>query len=441
MTASRSNGERFFIEVRTIPVRYRGATHAITVARDITVRMAAEVERARLEEQLRQAQKMEAIGHLAGGIAHDFNNILTGILGYLVLATEHPEAAGSVNLQRYLEQAQASALRARDLIQQLLTFASRGRRGDRSALALSDVVADARDLVRSAMPSALEIRMTIDEVPAVVADKVQIEQVLLNLCINARDALHGLGTVNVTVQSIDAAGLVCASCRTRIAGEFVQLAVSDTGPGIPPDVLKRIFEPFYSTKAAGKGSGMGLAVVHGIVHEHGGHVVVDTFTAQGTTFRILLPPADGSAAVSVPASPVGAWSRTASAMLHGRVLVVDDEPSVAQFMRELLGSWGLVTSVARDAEEALSMLRVDPDTYDLVITDQTMPQMSGLELAEAISRMAAAPPVVLYTGYADAIDTAMLSAAGVKALVRKPLESGELRAAITRCLPPHDANG
>ena len=292
MTAIRRNGERFFIEVRTIPVRYRGATHAITVARDITVRMAAEAERARLEEQLRQAQKMEAIGHLAGGIAHDFNNILTGILGYLVLAAEHPEVAGNVKLKRYLEQAQASGLRARDLIQQLLTFA-RGRRGNRSAIALPALVAEAHDLIRSAMPSTLELQMTIDEVPKVVADTVQIEQVLLNLCINARDALNGVGTVNVAVRPLVTGDLVCASCLKRIAGDFVELAVRDTGPGIPPDVLKRIFEPFYSTKAVGKGSGMGLAVVHGIVHEHGGHVIVDTLVGRGTAFRILLPPMEG----------------------------------------------------------------------------------------------------------------------------------------------------
>jgi PAS domain S-box-containing protein len=437
MTARRRNGERFFVEVRTIPVRYRGATHAITVARDITVRMAAEVERARLEEQIRQAQKMEAIGHLAGGIAHDFNNILTGILGYLVLAAEHPEVSGNVKLKRYLEQAQASGLRARDLIQQLLTFA-RGRRGDRSAIALPTLVAEAHDLIRSVMPSTLQLQMTMDEVPSVVADKVQIEQVLLNLCINARDALNGVGTVNVTVHPVVMVDVVCASCRQRIVGEFVELAVSDTGPGIPPDVLKRIFEPFYSTKPVGKGSGMGLAVVHGIVHEHGGHIIVDTVTGRCTTFRILLAPAAAPASALVPGDAGGAESRTARSRLRGRVLVVDDEPSVAEFMRELLDSWGLEASVAGEPEAALAMLRVNGKSYDLVITDQMMPRMSGLQLAEEIGRMSDAPPVVLYTGYADAVDPAKLSSAGVKGLVRKPLEPGELRAVIAGYLQRDD---
>jgi PAS domain S-box-containing protein len=440
-TASRKNGEQFFIEVRTIPVRYQGATHAITVARDITVRMAAEVERARLEEQLRQAQKMEAIGHLAGGIAHDFNNILTGILGYLALAAEQDEVTGNARLNRYLNQAQASALRARDLIQQLLTFAARGRRGERTAISLPALVDQAHDLIRSAMPSTLQLRMSMHDVPSVVADRVQVEQVLLNLCINARDASDGAGMVYVAVNSIAISDVVCASCRQRIAGEFVELSVHDAGPGIPPDVLKRIFEPFYTTKAVGKGSGMGLAVVHGIVHEHGGHIIVDTVTGRGTTFRILLPPAPTPASAHVLPDAGGADTQAAISKLRGRVLVVDDEPAVAEFMRDLLGSWGLEAAIAAEPEAALAMLRADDKRYDLVITDQTMPRMSGLQLAEAIGRMPEAPPVVLYTGHADAVDPAKLATAGVKGLVRKPLEPGELRAVIADYLERDEPEG
>ena len=440
VVAFAKNGERLVIEVRTIPVRYRGATHAITVTRDITERKSAEAERARLEEQLRQAQKMEAIGHLAGGIAHDFNNILTAILGYVVLAGEHPEVIGNVKVKGYLEQARASARRAQDLIQQLLTFA-RGRRGDRSAISLPALVAEAHAFVRSAMPSTLELQMTIEEVPKVAADTVQLEQVLLNLCINARDALNGVGMVNVAVRPVFMAEVVCASCGRRVAGDFVELVVRDNGPGIPPEVLERIFEPFYSTKAVGKGSGMGLAVVHGIVHEHGGHVSVDTFVGRGTAFRILLPPIKGPEATHVYGNAGKAESRTARSKLRGRVLIVDDEPSVAEFMRELLDSWGLEASVAGEPEAALAMVQVNAEAYDLVITDHTMPRMSGLQLAGEIGRMSAAPPVVLYTGYADAVDPAKLLAAGVKGLVRKPLEPSELRTVITgylKCDNPED---
>ena len=430
MAAIRKNGERFLIEAQTIPVRYRGATHAITVARDITKRKAAEAERMHLEMQLRQAQKMEAIGHLAAGIAHDFNNILTGMLGYIALATERQEAIGDAKLGGYLEQAQASCRRARDLIQQLLTF-SRGRRGERRAISLSALVAEAHGLVRSTMPATLELQVTLDEVaPVVVADRVQLEQVLLNLCINARDALDGTGIVGIIVRQTRSADLVCSSCRGRVAGDFVELVVCDDGPGIPPAVMGRIFEPFFSTKDVGKGSGMGLAVVHGIVHEHGGHVVVEAPQERGTTFRILLPPGAEDRRAEARAEASGPAPRAARPALRGRVLVVDDEQSVAEFMRELLRTWGLEVDLAPGPEEALSMLGSDPGAYDLVITDQTMPRMSGLQLAGRIARLSPAPPVVLYTGYADDVRRHELEAARVKDLVRKPVEPSELRAVV-----------
>jgi acetyl-CoA synthetase len=430
MAAIRKNGERFLIEAQTIPVRYRGATHAITVARDITKRKAAEAERMHLEMQLRQAQKMEAIGHLAAGIAHDFNNILTGMLGYIGLATDRQEGIGDAKLGGYLEQAQASGRRARDLIQQLLTF-SRGRRGERRAISLSALVAEAHGLVRSTMPATLELQVTLDEVaPVVVADRVQLEQVLLNLCINARDALDGTGTVGVMVRETRSADLVCSSCRGRVAGNFVELVVCDDGPGIPPAVMGRMFEPFFSTKDVGRGSGMGLAVVHGIVHEHGGHVVVEAPQERGTTFRILLPPGAEDLRAEARAEASGPAPRAARPALRGRVLVVDDEQSVAEFMRELLRTWGLEVDLAPGPEEALSMLGSDPGAYDLVITDQTMPRMSGLQLAGRIARLSPALPVVLYTGYADNVRRQELEAARVKDLVRKPVEPSELHAVV-----------
>ncbi len=429
-TAIRKNGEPLSIEVRTIPVRYRGATHAITVTRDITERKAAEVERGRLEEQLRQAQKMEAIGHLAGGIAHDFNNILTAIVGYVLMAAEQHEAARNATLKRYLEQARASARRAQELIQQLLTFA-RGQRGERRVVSLPALVTEAYEFVRSTMPSTLELHTTVDEVANVVADTVQLEQVLLNLCINARDAMNGVGTIDVAVRPALPHAVICASCRKRFGGNFVELAVADNGSGMRREVLERIFEPFYSTKAVGKGSGMGLAVVHGIVHEHGGHVLVDTIPGQGTTFRILLPSTEAAGTAAVRTRPSADGSQGPSSKLRGRVLIVDDEPSVAEFMRELLDSWGLEASVVSEAQAALALVQADAQRYDVVITDQTMPRMSGLQLAEEIRRMSAAPPVVLYTGYEDAVDAGRLSAAGIKSLVRKPFEPSELRTVIS----------
>jgi CheY-like chemotaxis protein len=227
-----------------------------------------------------------------------------------------------------------------------------------------------------------------------------------------------------------AADVVCASCRKRVTGDFVELVVRDNGPGMPFAVLERIFEPFYSTKPVGKGSGMGLAVVHGIVHEHGGHVIVDTAVGEGTAFRVLLPPTmSPESTVYRNAAPANA--PVARSKLRGRVLIVDDEPSVAKFMRDLLDSWGIDASAVCDPEAALSILQANVAGFDLVITDHTMPRMSGLRLAEEIGRMSAPPPVLLYSGNAEAVDPAGLSAAGIRGLIRKPLEPTELRSLIT----------
>ncbi|MDX1375773.1 MAG: PAS domain S-box protein, partial [Burkholderiales bacterium] len=287
--ATRKNGETFYIETRGVPIQYKGQPHVLYVGRDITERKRAEIERAALEAQLRQAQKMEAIGQLTGGIAHDFNNILTGIMGYLVLAGERPAAFEDPRLARHLEQARLGAQRARDLIQQMLTF-SRGRRGSATPVALGPLIAEATALLRSSLPATLELRTAMEKgLPQVRIDPVQFEQVLLNLCINARDAMEGSGTVRVHARIADASGQRCASCKQKLDGRFVEIAVEDEGHGIPPEVLERMFEPFFSTKDVGRGSGMGLASVHGIVHEHGGHIVVDTLPGRGTTFRIELP--------------------------------------------------------------------------------------------------------------------------------------------------------
>jgi signal transduction histidine kinase len=234
---------------------------------------------------------MEAIGQLTGGIAHDFNNILTSIVGYVTLAAERDGAARDAKLAGYLEQATRSCRRARDLIQQMLTF-SRGRRSARQPVDLMRLVTESARLLHSSMPATLDLQTTRGEnVPLVSLDPVQAEQVLLNLCINARDAVEGEGRVRVGVRRARHAA-VCASCRTAIDGEFVELAVSDNGPGIVPEVMERMFEPFYSTKEIGKGSGMGLAMVHGIVHDHGGHLIVETGPGQGATFRALFPALD-----------------------------------------------------------------------------------------------------------------------------------------------------
>jgi CheY-like chemotaxis protein len=261
---------------------------------------------------------------------------------------------------------------------------------------------------------------------------VQIEQVLLNLCINARDAAGETGRIRVTVREWRTETCLCASCRAPVAGRHVEMAVADNGPGIAPGMLERVFEPFYSTKEVGKGTGMGLAVVHGIVHEHGGHVCVDTSPDTGTVFRVLLPLADGDGAQSVAGG--GRVRSARPPLLRGRVLLVDDEHAVLAFMRELLEGWGLDVTPCTSATEALEALEYGGDDVALVITDHTMPRMTGLQLAGEIGRAYPGLAVVLYTGYAEGLPEGGVEASGVRAVVRKPIEPAELRNAIVPLL-------
>jgi signal transduction histidine kinase/CheY-like chemotaxis protein len=423
----RKDGAPIDVEMRAVPMLYRGKPHALGMARDITARKRAEAERDALELQLGQAQKMEAIGHLTGGIAHDFNNLLASIMGYVVLAleknAERSGAAADPKLGRYLDQALASSRRARDLIQQMLTF-SRGQRGSPRVVDLAEAVARSVKLVRGSIPPTLEMRTELGPDARVLLDPVQLDQVLFNLAINARDAMGETGSLAVTVRPAEALRAVCASCRQRFAGAFVELAVADSGPGIAPHVLERMFEPFYTTKEVGRGSGMGLATVHGIVHEHRGHIVVERAAAGGSRFRVLFPALAEGTPLASPA-PESARARK-RAPLAGRVLVVDDEPLVADFMRELLSSWGIDAVATTDPRQALVAFTAAPHAYDLVITDQTMPSTTGLGLARELLARRPGLPVILCTGHIDPIAQRELESAGIRGLLHKPVELDEL---------------
>ncbi|HET7672495.1 MAG TPA: PAS domain S-box protein [Burkholderiales bacterium] len=417
--AVRKDGTPLDIEMRAVPMVYRGKPHALGMARDITARKRAEAERAGLEAQLRQAQKMEALGHLTGGIAHDFNNLLASIMGHVVLAIERNP--GDAKLARYLDQSLASARKARDLIKQMLTF-SRGQRGTPRVVSLGQAVEESLKLLRGSLPSTVEIATCIDPVEtAVMVDPVQLDQVVLNLAINARDAMAGAGHLTVSVRSARATQAVCASCRQPFDGSFVELAVGDSGPGVAPEVLERMFEPFFTTKEVGRGSGMGLATVHGVVHEHGGHIVVDTSAPRGGLFRILLP----ALAAGTEAKPLEApKARGQREPLRGRILVVDDEAPVAEFLRELLESWGISARAVTSPAAALEVFGAE--AYDLVITDQTMPGTTGFRLARELLARRPGLPVILCTGHIDEIASRELESAGIRGLLHKPVEPDEL---------------
>jgi PAS domain S-box-containing protein len=430
--ALRKDGTRILIEVHAIPFLHRGEAHVLAIARDITERRAAEAERERLEAQLRQAQKMEAIGQLTGGIAHDFNNILTSVIGYLVLGQERAGVLGDERLQRQLDKAHLAAQRARELIAQMLAFARR-QRGERRVLPLAPLVRQTLQLLRSTLPTSMALNALLphdDAGPCVQADAVQLEQVLFNLCLNARDALGESGLIKVRLRECSGA-YTCASCRAQLPPtSWVELSVADTGSGIAPGTLERMFEPFFSTKEVGRGSGMGLAMVHGIVHDHGGHVVVETAPQAGSVFRVLLPPAQGLA----PPEPELPAPAVAGRPLAGRVMVVDDEAMVGDFMVELLDGWGLQVVLQRDPLLALAWLEQPDQALDLLITDQTMPQLSGLQLAQRAGSLRPGLPVLLYTGNAEGIDADEARRHGVCGVLRKPVDAEALQALIRRCL-------
>ncbi|MEQ8234923.1 MAG: PAS domain S-box protein [Gammaproteobacteria bacterium] len=431
--AMRANGDEFPIEAAIGVVEGSRGVIFIGYLRDITEQRAIEAQRELLEGQLRQAQKMEAIGHLTGGIAHDFNNILTSVLGYVELAAERVEGGDDERVVRYLERARRSGERARDLVQQMLTF-SRGQQGAPRELDLADVVTEGLQLLEPMLPASVHIETQCEtDLPHTVIDPMHVEQVLVNLCINARDAMDGSGTLRVVLTHPRARPRICSACQQAVSGDFVELAVGDTGPGMTPEVLEHVFEPFFSTKAVGRGSGMGLATVHGIVHEYGGHVVVDTAPGAGAVFRVLLPACRSATPADADAGAAGAAPD--GAPLVGRVLVVDDNPAVAEFLEELLSGWGLEVRVITDAASALRCFRGDPHAFDVVVLDQTMPRMSGLELAGALLTVRPEVPVILYTGYAEGLTEQRVRAAGIRALVRKPLDIPAFRTELGALLP------
>jgi len=433
-TAMRADGSEFPVELAISVAAAPDGNIYVGHLRDISARREAEARRAELEGQLRQAQKMEAIGQLTGGIAHDFNNILTSITGYVVLAGERAERIGDATIARQLDQAHIAAQRARDLISQMLAFARR-QRSERRPTRLADALPQSAQLLRSTLPSSISLATSFDPAtPPVLADPIQIEQVLFNLCINARDAIVDAGSIRIDL-AVGAHAGTCASCRAPVRGNWATLTVTDTGSGIDATVRARMFEPFFTTKPVGRGSGMGLAMVHGIVHDHAGHLLVDSPDGEGTVFRVLLPVA-ASGEVAVSGAPA---SVQAPSQLAGTILLVEDEAMVGAFMTELLGGWGLAVVRASDGIDAERRLADGETRIDVVLTDQTMPGMTGLALAARSRELRPDVPVLLYTGFGEGLDEADVARSGVRAVLRKPVDRVVLHAALSRALAPADA--
>ena len=396
------------------------------VSRDITERKIAEEEKTKLQSQLQQVQKMESIGTLAGGIAHDFNNILGIIVGNTELAMDDiPEW----NPARHnLEEIRTASIRARDMVKQIMAF-SRQSKEEMKPVRIGPIIKESLKLLRSSIPTTIEIYQNISSNSDTVrANPTQINQILINLCTNAAHAMGEKGGVlEVRLEDFELDVEAAIHYHDLSSGKYVRLTVSDTGTGIEPKVLERIFDPYFTTKEVGEGSGMGLSVVHGIVKIHGGGLSVMSEPGKGTIFHILLPCLEDEPEPEVKISiemPKG----------REKILFVDDEKAMVNAIQPIIERLGYKVTARTSSIEALEVFRANPGRFDLVITDFTMPNMSGMELAKALLKLQSDIPIILCTGYSEHINEDKAKASGVSAFLMKPVVLDEIAHIIRKVL-------
>ncbi len=423
-----NRGRKVIVEIRENPVVENGRTVAIVgSATDITAHKKAEQEREALQRQLIQAGKMQSIGTLAGGIAHDFNNILGIILGNAQLAMLDLPQENRVRSR--INEIETACLRAKDVVLQLLSF-SRQREQRKQPLNPAKLVSDTVRLLRASIPSSIEILYQNHEpIQTINANPTQIQQVIINLCNNAAQAMEpGGGTLTICLEMADAHDLTIPELEAFSATEAVRLTIEDTGTGIDPAIQDRIFDPYFTTKEVGKGSGMGLAMVHGIVHNHGGVISVKSEMGCGTVFTVLLP-----ASPMPPADEVAADSGSVPGGTES-ILIVDDEKGLTQILEAMLTNLGYTVKTNQDPEEALTTFTASPSRFDLIITDMTMPHINGLELCAAIKKIRPDIPVIVCTGHNSQPNADFLKHADIAAVVMKPVTTTEIAQTIRRIL-------
>ncbi|MFA7382455.1 MAG: response regulator [Desulfurivibrionaceae bacterium] len=390
----------------------------------------AEEEKAKLETQLRQAQKMEAIGTLAGGIAHDFNNILSIIFGYNDLAIREKDP--NVR-QEYLEELKKGAVRAKELVAQILAF-SRKTEQQKQPLQVSLILKEALKMLRASIPTTIEIRQNIVASGLVLADPTQIHQLIMNLCTNASYAMRETGgTLAVSLAEINI-GEKDYSYAKLTPGSYLKLEVSDTGGGIAPEIQEKIFEPYFTTKKPGEGTGLGLAVAHGIVQGHHGHITVYSEPGKGTSFHVYLP------LTEQVAGPLA--DKTAPKDLRGkgeRILFVDDEGQIREVVAAILAKNNYQVTTFADGVQAWEEFQKQPGQFDLVITDMTMPSMTGAELAQKILAFSQETPVILCTGQSELINKEKAFAMGIRDYLNKPVLMETLLGAARKALEKNSA--
>jgi PAS domain S-box-containing protein len=402
------------------PLRFVGSSS------DVTAQKQSHADKEQLEAQLRQSQKMEAIGTLAGGIAHDFNNILGAILGYGELA--HQQSPAGSPIRRYLDNVMHAAERAQTLVERILGF-SRSGLGDRVPVNIQFVVEETLELLEASLPAGIRLESRIEAGnAAVVGDGTYLHQVAMNLCTNAIQAMERGGVLGVVLDCTELYEPRALSRGSLAPGPYVRLSVSDTGVGIPPAVLERMFDPFFTTKGVGEGTGLGLSLVHGIVADLGGAIHVTTKAGEGTTFEIWLPVVGETTIPAVEA---------ARALPRGNgetIMIVDDESQLVALAEEITAQLGYEPVGFDSSEAALAAFRTAPRRFDAVLTDESMPDMIGTELAREMLRIRPKMPVILMSGYGGAQLTNRAAEVGVTEVLRKPLHRRDLAESLARAL-------
>jgi PAS domain S-box-containing protein len=415
-----SDGSNKRVELNHVQIEFDGKPANLYFILDIT-------QQRKLEYRLKLAQKMEAIGTLAGGIAHDFNNILSPILGYteLVMDTLDPESKAYKNLSQVF----SAANRARDLVQQILTFSRQSER-EPIPLKIQLVITEAMKLLRASIPATITIKLSIDEkCPPVVADATQIYQIVMNLCTNAYQAMpDDRGVLSVSLDPVTFETAYVAKFSRINPGKYVLLKISDTGHGMEPNIIPRIFDPFFSTKKKEHGTGLGLSVVHGIVNRYKGFIDVFSEPGKGSTFKVFLPVFDTDVK-SINLS--GDWIEKGN---QERILLVDDEKAILDFLKQLLQDLNYRVTTCGDSVKAVDLFRKTPAEFDIVITDQIMPNLTGDLLAKQLVQIRPDLPVILCTGFSENLDEITRHSKGIKSIVNKPVLKSDLASAIWKAL-------
>lgn len=396
---------------------------------EIAERKNAEEEKVQLEAQLRQSHKMEAIGTMAGGIAHDFNNILAAVIGYTTLAKDNIPDGNSA--QDDLKQVLNASSRAKELVSHILTFSRKSDSANSHVnINPGSIVKEVLKFQRSIIPTTIDIRSDIDEnCGHITGDSTEIYQVIMNFCTNALQEMDEIGgTITVSLHNTDHFANELETRPDLRVGNYVRLSISDTGTGIDPKHIDRIFDPYFTTKGVGKGSGMGLAMVHGIVNKHGGFLTVESEPGQGATFNVFFPRVEEEC---VPVSddeimeiPTGSE----------RILFVDDEKDLVKIAESLIGSLGYSVTAVEDSAEALGLFREDPSRFDLVITDQTMPDITGTELSMHLLQIRPDVPIILCTGYSNIINEEKAKEIGIREYIMKPVDKNDIAILIRKVL-------